>query len=150
MRQLIDMQTYLPDDILVKVDRASMAHSLETRAPLLDHRLVELAWRIPATLQTSNDSGKRLFKNIAHQYLPEHLMNRPKVGFGVPLDDWLRGPLRPWAEELLSKPRLVQEGFLAPDLIQAKWQEHQQGSRNWQYQLWDILMFQAWLESIQP
>ena len=147
MMQLLDMQSYLPDDILVKVDRASMARSLETRAPLLDHRLVELALRIPSAMQLDRGSGKYLLKQIAHRYLPEHLLDRPKTGFGVPIDAWLRGPLRSWAENLLNKTRLTNEGYLQPDLVWARWLEHQNGSRNWQYQLWDLLMFQSWLES---
>lgn len=146
MMQLIDMQTYLPDDILVKVDRASMARSLETRAPLLDHRLVEFAWRIPSSMNVNNGAGKHLIKQIAHRYLPKQLMDRPKIGFGVPVGEWLRGPLKPWAEELLGEQRLASDGYLNVDLVRAKWLEHQKGRRNWQYHLWDLLMFQSWLD----
>tara|TARA_Y100000816_G_C26108192_1_gene589870 strand:- start:8556 stop:10448 length:1893 start_codon:yes stop_codon:yes gene_type:complete len=143
---VLDLLTYLPDDILVKVDRSAMASSLETRAPFLDHKLIELAWKIPQSLKIKNGSGKWILRQILNKYVPNNLTERPKMGFAVPLDSWLRGPLRDWAEDLLDEKRLHYEGYLNSKIIRQKWLEHLSGHRNWQSDLWDVLMFQAWLK----
>jgi asparagine synthase (glutamine-hydrolysing) len=141
-----DSLTYLPEDILCKVDRASMSLGLEVRVPLLDHRVVEMAWSMPLEQKLAGGVGKLPLRQILSRFLPAELFNRPKTGFGIPLGQWLRGPLRDWADSLLSAERLAREGWLKPAPIREKWEEHQSGQRDWQYLLWNVLMFQAWLE----
>jgi asparagine synthase (glutamine-hydrolysing) len=142
----LDLLTYLPDDILVKVDRAAMGVGLETRIPLLDHRLVEFAWRLPLHFKIRGGQGKWLLRRVLCRYVPEGLVERPKMGFGIPLGGWLRGPLRDWSEDLLDASRLQREGWMEPGPIRALWDEHLGGGRNWAYLLWNVLVFQAWLE----
>ena len=144
---LLDQITYLPDDILAKVDRAAMAVSLETRVPMLDHRVVEFAWRVPMHQKIRGGSTKWLLRQMLYRHVPRELIERPKQGFAVPLDQWLRGPLRDWAQHLLDPARLRAEGFFDAGMVNRCWEEHQRGQRNWQYRLWNVLMFQAWHEA---
>jgi len=142
----IDMLGYLPNDILTKVDRAAMAVSLETRVPLLDHRIVELAWKLPIHYKLRDGVGKWILREVLYKYVPRKLIERPKMGFGIPIDAWLRGPLSAWADELLNVTRLSNEGFFDVNEVRQLWSEHLSGRRNYQYQLWNILMFQLWLD----
>jgi asparagine synthase (glutamine-hydrolysing) len=143
----LDMLGYLPDDILVKVDRAAMAVSLETRVPLLDHHVVEFAWSLPLGLKVRGGEAKWILRRLLHRYVPQALVERPKMGFAVPVGEWLRGPLRDWAEALLGERRLRNEGFFRPEPIRRMWETHLTGAMNEQYRLWSVLMFQSWFEA---
>jgi asparagine synthase (glutamine-hydrolysing) len=142
-----DTISYLPDDILCKVDRAAMANSLETRVPFLDHRVVELAHRIPLQFKIKDSIGKSILRDILYKHVPKDLIERPKAGFGIPLAEWLRGPLRPWVEELINSERLVREGYLQPELVHQAWREHLSGKRDWSSRIWAVVIFQQWLEA---
>ena len=144
---LLDGLTYLPDDILVKVDRAAMSESLETRVPLLDHRVVEFAWRVPLKMKIRNGTGKWLLRKLLAKHVPQELFERPKMGFAIPLDSWLRGPLRDWAEDLLSKKRLNEEGMFDASVIRRTWARHLEGKPGVAHQLWDILVYQSWAQA---
>jgi asparagine synthase (glutamine-hydrolysing) len=143
----LDTITYLPNDLLVKLDRATMAAGLEGRLPYLDHRVVEFAWRLPQAMKVRQYEGKWILRQVLDRYVPRHLVDKPKMGFGVPLDSWLRGPMRDWAEALLGVRRLQEEGFFNAEAVRQKWNDHVLGRGVWQYHLWDILMFQLWLEN---
>ena len=141
-----DMLFYLSDDILAKVDRAAMAVSLETRVPLLDPEVVDFAWRLPMDLKIRGGTTKWILRQLLYRHVPQALIERPKMGFGIPLDSWLRGPLRGWAEELLDERRLRSEGYFEPAPIRAAWAAHLRGEANQTSRLWAVLMFQSWLE----
>lgn len=143
----IDSMRYLPDDILVKVDRAAMAVSLETRVPFLDHRVVEYAWSLPLDVKIKNNQNKWILRQILNRYVPAELYDRPKMGFGVPIDQWIRGPLKEWAHDLLSSSMLNKHNVLDAKLIQKRWQEHLNGVGNWHLHLWNVLVFQAWCDA---
>ena len=142
----VESATSLPDDMLVKVDRAAMGVSLETRVPFLDHRVVEFSWRLPIRMKLHQGVSKWILRQVLAKYVPPPLVDRPKSGFGVPIDTWLKGPLKSWADDLLAPRRLADEGFLNASLVWNKWNEHLNGYRKWQHQLWSVLMFEAWLD----
>jgi asparagine synthase (glutamine-hydrolysing) len=142
---LWDSLTYLPDDILTKVDRAAMGVGLETRIPFLDHRVAELAWRLPLEMKIKNGEGKWPVRQVLYKYVPRELIERPKAGFAVPVGQWIRGPLREWASDLLDEKRIQREGYFNPELVKELWEQHLSGSYDWTSRLWAILMFQAWL-----
>jgi asparagine synthase (glutamine-hydrolysing) len=144
-----DLAEYHPDDILVKVDRASMAHSLEVRVPIIDHRVVEFSASLPLSMMIKAGQGKWPLRQLLNRHIPEEMMERPKRGFAVPVNEWIRGPMKDWAEELLNESRLRNGGFLNPAPIRKRWQEHLSGKRDWKNSLWGVLMFQAWLEAGQ-
>jgi asparagine synthase (glutamine-hydrolysing) len=142
-----DLVGYMVDDILTKVDRASMAVSLEAREPLVDHRLMAFSWRLPRRFKIRFNTGKWILRQVLARYVPADIISSPKAGFGVPLGDWLRGPLRDWAESYLAEDRLSREGLFNPGIVRARWTEHLNGRRPWEYHLWDIIMFQAWRDA---
>jgi asparagine synthase (glutamine-hydrolysing) len=142
--QYYDTLTYLPDDIMTKVDRCSMAVALEAREPMLDHRLVEFVWKLPPRFKSDDTQSKRLLRQVLYRYVPRELVERPKMGFSIPLAAWLRGDLRAWADDLLSPARLRGDGIFAADEVRRLWDQHQAGTANRENVLWNVLMFQAW------
>jgi asparagine synthase (glutamine-hydrolysing) len=143
-----DTSTYLPDDILVKVDRAAMSVGLETRVPMLDHRVVEFAWQLPLRMKVRGRTSKWLLKQVLRKYVPDALPERKKMGFGLPVSQWLRGPLREWAETLLCEDRLRREGFLNQKMVREEWSRHLAGDSTCGDRVWHMLAFQAWLASV--
>lgn len=143
--QITDMMTYLPDDILVKVDRAAMANSLETRVPLLDHRIVEFSLSLSSNLKTRSGHEKWILRELLYKHVPRKLVDRPKMGFSMPLGQWLKGPLKDWTEDLINPAAIKDYGIFNPEPIYKKWKEHVGGKAQWDSQLWPILMFQAWI-----
>jgi asparagine synthase (glutamine-hydrolysing) len=141
----VDAATYLPDDILVKIDRATMAVSLEGRVPLLDHRVAELAWTLPASTKMSDGVGKLVLRGVLQRYVPAALFERPKSGFGVPIGRWIRGPLRAWASDLLSPELLRRHGLIDPAPVEKMWRQHLDGTHDRTFRIWSVLMFQAWM-----
>jgi asparagine synthase (glutamine-hydrolysing) len=146
---VVDALGYLPDDLLVKVDRASMSTSLEARAPLLDHRIVEFAWSLPLDFKLRGERTKIALRRVLSRYVPDSLTDRPKSGFDPPLQTWLRGELRDWVEALLDPSKLKRDGWIAATPVRQRWREHMSGGRNWRQELWNVLTFQAWLEHWQ-
>jgi asparagine synthase (glutamine-hydrolysing) len=142
---LADTISYLPGDILTKVDRASMAVSLESRIPFLDHDLYEFAWKLPHHMKIRDGKTKWVLRQVLYRYVPQKLIERPKMGFGVPIDRWLRNELKTWAEHLLDKEKMRQDGYLNVDNVHKLWEQHLSGQCNFSHQLWNVLMFQAWL-----
>ena len=142
-----DAISYLPDDILCKVDRASMAVSLETRVPFLDHRVAEFVARIPIEMKVRGPSGKHILKQLLYREAPQQLFERPKVGFGIPVGHWIKGPLRDWAEDLLDPKTMAGEGYFDPTIVQRRWQDHLSGQRDSTAALWAILMYESWLRA---
>ena len=141
-----DTLTYLPDDILCKVDRAAMHNSLETRVPFLDHRVVEYAWKMPIEMKIRDNKGKWALRQILYKYVPSEIIERPKAGFGIPLGKWLRGPLRDWAEDLMNEQELLEQGFLNHNKVRKIWELHLNGNCDYTAKIWSILMFQSWLK----
>ena len=141
-----DSLTYLPDDILCKVDRAAMSNSLETRIPFLDHRVVEHAWRMPFKMKIRNNNGKWALRQILYKYVPSDLIDRPKSGFAIPIGEWLRGPLKEWAEDLIEENKIIKQGFLNHKNVRKIWESHISGNADYTARIWSILMFQSWLE----
>jgi asparagine synthase (glutamine-hydrolysing) len=146
----LDLIGYLPDDILTKLDRAAMATSLETRVPFLDRRVFDLAWSLPLDTKLRGGITKWILRQVLYRHVPPALVDRPKMGFGLPIGSWLRGPLRPWAEELLDERRLRLQGLLDPAPVRAAWRQHLSGRRDLGYELWDVLALQAWLDHWMP
>ena len=149
LMMFVDSQTYLTDDILCKVDRASMSTSLETRVPFLDKHVVELAWSLPTSMKIRNGQGKWILKEILKKYVPKKYTERPKMGFGIPLGNWLRDELKDWGEDLISKKTLDTDGYFNSELVIKLWNEHQSKKRDWQSILWPILIFQSWKKKIK-